>query len=164
MNLTKFWVNQILLWRKFCWRLNPECRLNFPVNGNTSHCSGDGAWPGITDGPPQSSEPPGTGSYNQKPERAIAGNDVQPSLNNNAVTQDRPESREEEQVFSISKRNRDSKLAGSQIRPQQVQVKLGMLDNRILESSFIGFSFVTEKVIVCVCTFTFVRIVHCLAL
>ena len=80
------------------------------------------------------------------------------------MTQDRPESREEEQVFSISKQNRDSKLAGSQIRPQQVQVKLGMLDNRILESSFIGFSFVTEKVIVCVCTFTFVRLVHCLAL
>ena len=126
MICAKFLVNQILLWRKFYWRLNPECRLNFPVNGNASHCSGDGAWPGITDEAPQCSEPPGNGSYNEKHERAIPGNNVQSSLNINAVTKDSPEFRKE--VFSISKPNRDSQISGGQIRPQQVQVKLGMLN------------------------------------
>ena len=165
MICAKFLVNQILLWRKFYWRLNPECRLNFPVNGNASHCSGDGAWPGITDEAPQCSEPPGTGSYKQKHERAIPGNNVQPSLNNNAVTKDSPEFRKE--VFSISKPNRDSQISGGQIRPQQVQVKLTWnVKYRILESSLI-LSFVTVKKglsVLLPLLLTMLRIVHCLAL
>ena len=80
---------------------------------------------------------------------------MQPSLNNNAVTQDSPE------VFSISKPNRDSQIAGGQIRPQQVQVKLGMsiIELWKVDSFFLCYC---KKGIVC--TFTFVRIVHCVAL
>ena len=158
-----------MLWRKCSCRFKAQCRLNTPINRKYSDCSGDGAWPAITDEVPYPLAPPGRDHARRVEQSSVPGRagPARGCLHQDKLKQNIPLFIKED-IFSISKSDGDlSQVPGGQkreIRPQQVEEKVVLqifLQLTIVFSYLLSFhSFVAVLMVYWLLSEIFVSIVQ----